>query len=160
GLEVPVRARTQQTIDRLAKRVYDLKDARPPIKCTLGRKPLPRRGGACSDCRISREFELDQAAANLVDPAPFKATALSPYQIIANHLVARLVFGPEAVRARSAGQSRVDPVLEIKVALKRIGAITRFTALSRQEVEAISNKDEWWQALSAVYSAEHDLQTA
>src|SRR5262249_48443591 len=67
GLEVPVRARTQQTTARLAKRVYDLKDARPPIKCTLGRKPLPRRGGACSDCRISREFELDQAVAKLVD---------------------------------------------------------------------------------------------
>lgn len=152
-------ARTQQTIDRLAKRCSKLEGTRP-IQCTLGRKPLPRRGGACAECQISREFELDQAVAKLVNTGVFKGNGLCPYQIIASHLLARLVFGPEAVRARGAGQSRVDPVLEIKTALKRIGAITRSTALSREDVEVISNKDEWWQAISAVYSAEHDLQTA
>jgi len=150
-----VAARTQQIIERLTERC--LKVTRP---CALGRKPLPRRGGACSECRISREFELDQAVAELVNTGAFKGIGLCPYHIIASHLVARLVFGPERSRARSAGQSRVDAMLEIKGALKRIGAITRSTALTREDVEAISNKDEWWQALSAVYSAEHDLQKA
>jgi len=68
-----VGARTQQIIDRLAERCLRLKDTRP-VQCTLGRKPLPRRGGACSDCRISREFELDQAVAKLVNTGAFKGT--------------------------------------------------------------------------------------
>jgi hypothetical protein len=152
-----VGSHTQQIIERLAKR---LEDTQIPVKCTLGLKPLPRRGGACSECPISREFELDEAVAELVNMGAFKGTSLCPHRIIASHLVARLVFGPEGSRARSAGQYRVDPVVEIKGALKRIGAITRSTALTREDVEAISNKDEWWQALSAVYSAEYELQMA
>jgi hypothetical protein len=63
-------------------------------------------------------------------------------------------------RARSVGQLRVDPGLEIKGALKHIGAITRSSALTREDVETLSSENEWWQALSAVYSAADDLKKA
>jgi hypothetical protein len=83
-----------------------------------------------------------------------------PYQVITSHLVAGLVFGPEAFRAKSAGQYRVDPVVEIKGALKRIGTVTRATGLTREDIGGLSNKDEWGQALHAVFSAEHALKNA
>jgi hypothetical protein len=51
-------------------------------------------------------------------------------------------------------------VLEIKGALKRIGAITRATRWSREDIEGISNKDASWEALEAVFVAEHALQKA
>jgi hypothetical protein len=113
---------TQQVIDRLAER--SAKASRVPVKCTLGRKPLPRRGGGCTACTVPREFELDRAVAQLINTGAFKGTSLCPHQVITNHLVAGLIFGPEAFRAKSAGQYRVDPVVEIKGALKRIGSIT------------------------------------
>jgi hypothetical protein len=148
----------QQVIDRLTERWA--KPSRPPVNCTLGREPPRRRGGACSACTAPQEFQLDQEVAQLINTGAFKGTGVCPYQVITSHLVAGLVFGPEAFRARSAGQYRADPVLEIKGALKRIRTITRSTRLTREDIEAIGNKNDWWQALSAVYSAEQDLENA
>ena len=61
-------------------------------------------------------FELDQAV-----------------HVISNHLVAGLIFSPGAIRAKSAGGYRVDPVAEIRGALKRISAITHATGWSRED---------------------------
>jgi len=153
-----VKASSQKIIDRFAERWAN--GRRFPVKCTLGRKPLPRRGGACPDCTTARKFELDRAVAQLINTGAFRGTGVCPYQVITNHLVAGLVFGPEARRARSAGQYRADSMLEIKRALKHVRAITRSTGLSREDIEGISNKNDWWKAISAVFSAEHDLENA
>jgi hypothetical protein len=90
----------------------------------------------------------------------FKGTGTCPYQVITSHLVAGLIFSPEAIRAKSAGQYRVDPVLAIKGALKRVRAITRATRWSREDIEGLSNKDAYWEAFEAVFAAEHALQKA
>jgi hypothetical protein len=109
-------AGAQQVINRLAERW----EKSSGLKCTLGRKPLRRRGGGCSICPAKQEFELDQAAAQLINAGVFKGTGLCPYQVITSHLVAGLVFGPETFRAKSAGQYRVDPVVEIKGVLSAL----------------------------------------
>jgi hypothetical protein len=83
-----------------------------------------------------------------------------PYQVITSHLIAGIAFGPETFRAQSAGQYRVDPVVEIKGALKRIGAVTGAIGWTREDIEGLSNKDDWWEAIYAVLSAEHELQNA
>jgi hypothetical protein len=155
---VKQRASTQQVINRLAERSAEASGA--AVKCTLGRRTLGRRGGGCPVCKPSREFELDRAVGQLINTGAFKGTGVCPYQVITSHLVAGLVFGPEAFRAKSAGQYRVDPVVEIKGALKRIGTITRATRWSREDIESLINKDDWWQALHAVFSAEHALENA
>jgi hypothetical protein len=155
---VKQRANAQQVIDRLAERSVEASGA--PVKCTLGRSSLGRRGGGCSACKPPREFELDRAVGQLINTGAFKGTGVCPYHVITSHLVAGLVFGPEAFRSKSAGQYRVDPVVEIKGALKRIGTITRATGWSREDIEALSNKDERWQALHSVFSAEHALKNA
>ena len=149
-------ASAQQVINRLAKRWEKARG----LKCMLGRKPLRRRGGGCSICAVKREFELDQAVAQLINAGMFKGTDICPYQVVTSHLVAGLVFGRETFRAKSAGQYRVDPVVEIKGALKRIGAVTRASGWSRDYIETLSNKNDWWEALGAVFSAEHDLEKA
>lgn len=151
-------ASAQQVIDRLTERWA--KASRPPVNCTLGHKPLRRRGGGCSVCTAPQEFQLDQEVAQLINTGAFKGTGVCPYQVITSHLIAGVAFGPEAFRARSAGQYRIDPVVAIKGALKRIGTVTRATGWTREDIEAISNKDEWWEALYAVLSAEHELQIA
>jgi hypothetical protein len=151
-------ASPQQVIDRLTERWA--KASRQPFKCTFGLKPLPRRGGGCSACTAPQEFELDREVAQLINTGSFKGTGVCPYQVITSHLVAALAFGPEAFRARGVGQYRVDPVVKIKGALKRIGAITRAISWTREDIEAISNKDDWWQALYAVLLAQHELQNA
>jgi hypothetical protein len=151
-------ASPQQQIDRLAERWA--KTNRLPVICTLGRKPLPRRGGACSACTAPREFELDQAVAQLIDAGMFKGTGSCPYRVITSHLVAGLILSPEAFRAQSAGQYRIDPVVEIKGGLRRIRAVTRATNLTREDIEALCDKDVWWEALSEVHSAQHALESA
>jgi hypothetical protein len=155
---VKQRGSTQQVIDRLLERSTEASGA--SVKCTLGRRTLGRRGGGCSACKPPREFELDRAVGQLINKGAFKGTSVCPYQVITSHLVAGLIFGPEAFRAKSAGQYRVDPVVEIKGALKRVGAITRATGLTREDIETLSNKNEWGQAVSAVFSAEHALKNA
>ena len=148
----------QQVIDRLTERWA--KPSRPPVNCTLGHKPVRRRGGGCSVCTARQEFELDQEVAQLIKTGAFKGTGVCPYKVITSHLIAGIAFGPETFRAQSAGQYRVDPVVEIKGALKRIGAVTGAIGWTREDIEGLSNKDDWWQALYAVLSAEHDLQIA
>ena len=148
----------QQVIDLLAKRWEEA--ARRPVKCTLGRKPLPRRGGACSVCRAQREFELDHAIAQLINARAFKGTGACPYRVITSHLVAGVTAGPEVLRAQSVGQYRVDPVLEIKGALIRIRTIIRATRLTREDIESFEDKGDWPKALSLVRSAERALEDA
>ena len=150
--------KAQQVINRLAER--SIIASRQPIKCKLGSESLPRRGNACSACPVGREFELDQAVAELINAGAFKGTGACPYQVMISHAVAALTFSPEVIRAKSAGRYRVDPVVEIKGALKRIRAITRATRWSREDIEGLSNKDAYWEAVEAVFAAEHALQKA
>jgi hypothetical protein len=150
--------KAQQVINRLAER--SIRASRQPVKCRLRSESLRRRGNACSACTVDREFELDQVVAELINAGVFKGTGTCPYQVITSHLVAGLIFSPEAIRAKSAGQYRVDPVLAIKGALKRVRAITRATRWSREDIEGLSNKDAYWEAFEAVFAAEHALQKA
>jgi hypothetical protein len=145
--------KAQQVINRLAER--SIRASRQPVKCRLRSESLRRRGNACSACTVDREFELDQVVAELINAGVFKGTGTCPYQVITSHLVAGLIFSPEAIRAKSAGQYRVDPVLAIKGALKRVRAITRATRWSREDIEGLSNKDAYWEAFEAVFAAEH-----
>jgi hypothetical protein len=135
--------KAQQVINRLAER--SIRASRQPVKCRLGSESLPRRGNACSACPVRREFELDRAIAELINAEVFKGTGTCPYQVITSHVVAGLIFSPEAIRAKSAGQYRVDPVLAIKGALKQVRAITRATRWSREDIESLSNKDACWE---------------
>jgi hypothetical protein len=84
-----------------------------------------------------------------------------PYRVVVSHLVAGLTLGPEAARARR-GQIGVDPVVEIKGARKRVGALLFATGLDREDIEAISirNTSPRWQALWAVLTAERALDRA
>jgi hypothetical protein len=77
-------------------------------------------------------------------------------------LIAGLTFGPEVSYARRAGETRVDPVAEVKSALKRIGGILYASGQSRDDIEviAISNQGDRWQALSAILMAERLLKQA
>ena len=148
----------QQVINRLAER--SAMTGRQPVKCKLASETLPQRGKSCSACTVRPEFELDQEVARLIDAGTFKGSSVCPYRVISSHLVAGLIISPEAVRAKSAGRYRVDPVAEIKGALKRIGAITRATGWSRGDIEGLSNKDGCWEAFDAVFAAEHALEKA
>ncbi len=140
-------ASAQQVIDRLAERWA--KASRLPANCTLGANSRRRRGGACSGCPHPQEFEIDRAIAQFIDSAAFKRAGVCPYQVVASHLVAGLTLGPDVSRARSAGRARVDPVVEVKGVLKRIRSLLYTTGPSRDDIEAIaiSNHDDWWQAL-------------
>ena len=151
---------SQQVIDRLADRC--LKAGQAPASCKLGSESRRQRGGACSVCRPPQEFEIDQEIAQLIEGAAFTRPGLCPYRVVTSHLVAGLTLGPEVSRARSAGQSRVDPVAEIKGARKRIRTILPATGLSRDDIEAIatSNTGDRWQALSAVVAADRALEKA
>jgi hypothetical protein len=60
------------------------------------------------------------------------------------------------------GQPRVDPVVEVKGALKRIRTLLA-SAPSRDNIEAVaisSDGGDWWQALDAVLTAERTLGKA
>ena len=95
-MELAVKA--QQVINRLAER--SIIASRQPIKCKLGSESLPRRGNACSVCTVRREFELDQAVAELINAGTFKGTGACPYQVITSYVAAGLIFSPEAIRAK------------------------------------------------------------
>jgi hypothetical protein len=92
--------KAQQVINRLAER--SISASRQPVKCRLGSESLPRRGNACSACPVRREFELDRAIAELINAEVFKGTGTCPYQVITSHVVAGLIFSPEAPMLRSA----------------------------------------------------------
>jgi hypothetical protein len=151
-------AARQQVIDRLAERWE--KALRSPRICTLGPKSDRRRGGSCSACKPPNEFDLDEAVAQLINTAAFKWPGHCPYQVITSYLVAGLAFGPEAFRARRIGHTPVDPVAEIKEALRRIGMVVRAAGLTREDIEGLSNPDNKWKALEAVVSAERALGKA
>jgi hypothetical protein len=150
-------ATPQQVIDRLAERIIQA-----PVCCRLGLEPRRQRGGGCSACTAPRDFEIDREIAQLIARAPFRRPGICPYRVVASHLVAGLMWGPEVSRARRAGQSRVDPVVEIKGARGRIRTILDATGLSSEDIEAISisnEGDRWW-ALSAVVVADRALEKA
>ena len=150
-------AHPQQVIDRLLERWIEAK-----VRCKLGHELRGRRGGRCSVCKYPQEYEMDREIAQLIDSVPFKRPGTCPYRVIASHLVAGLTLGPEVSRARSAGQSTVDPVVEIKSAQRHIRAVLRTTNLSRDDIEAISisHKGDQWEALDAVLTAERALENA
>jgi len=157
-------ARPQQVIELLAKRLekrwLKAEAGQPVPNCKFGTEPPPRRGGGCSVCKVSQELELDQAVAHLINTSTFKRTGVCPYQVIASHLVVGLVFGPETIRGRSAGRYLVDPVVELKGALKRIGTVLHAAAVARDDIEALREQSDWWKALNAVLSAERALGDA
>jgi hypothetical protein len=158
GVPMKQTARPQQVIDRLAERWAEANRLR--ADCKLGLEPPRRRGGGCSACTTPQEFELDQGVAQLINAGVFKSTGQCPYQVITSYLIAGLSFGPEAFRARSTGQYRADPVVEIRGALKRIHTVTKATKLTHEDIEALSDKDKWWEALNLVCSAERALENA
>jgi hypothetical protein len=109
-------------------------------------------------CQVRQEFELDEAVTQLINSSAFNCAGLCPYEVIASHLVAGLVFGPEVIRARSAGRYRVDPVEELKAALKRIRRVLYATGLPREDIEAFADQGERWNTLYGVLSAERALE--
>jgi len=129
--------------------------------CKLGRELLTRRGGACSACTWPVKNELDQAVADLIDAAIYKRMGGCPYRIIASHLLARLSLGPEAVRARGIGRKRIDPLVELKRALRHVRIILGACGLGRENIAALSHTgDRWTAALYAVLLAEGEIGKA
>jgi hypothetical protein len=152
---VKQKSNLQLAIDRLMEQC---RQSRSAPSCKLGHELLSHRGGACSACTSQREFDLDRAVAHLINTATFKRVGMCPYQIIASHLVAGLLFGPEAFRARGVGRKRIDPVVEVKQALKHVRTVLQACGLSRENIDVLSYKgNRWHAALYAVQSAEHAL---
>src|SRR5262245_40633569 len=148
----------QQVINRLAER-WATASASPP-NCTLGCEPRRRRKGRCSACKWPEEFEIDHAVTQLTESSSFKPVGACPYRIVASHLLAGTLFAPEAFRARRAGPFLVDPVVEVKGALKRLNTVVYATGLSREDIETISNDGDRWKALRAIVAAERALKSA
>jgi hypothetical protein len=148
----------QRGIDRLAD--WLLKPSKAP-DCKLGREPPQRRGGACSACKPREDFEINREIARLINLRAFKRPGICPYRVFVSHLIARLTVGPEASRARSDGQLRVDPVVELKGARKRIRTIL-YAGPTREHIEAIAScrGGDRWQALYAVLVAERAVDKA
>ena len=90
----------------------------------------------------------------------FKRVGVCPYRVVASYLIAGLTVSPEAFRARRAGRVRVDPVAQIKRALRHIRIVHRATGLSPEDIEAISNDGDQWKALRAVLTSERALENA
>lgn len=155
----------QRILDRLAERWHT--GAQQPVNCTLGRKPLPRRGGACSACTVRREFELDEMVARLINERTFSGISCPgtcPYQIVGSQLIAGLTVSGAAFRARSRGPL-VDPVLEIKQALRHLRSVMGATSVSHEDIEALADagdprEDAVWRALLDVHSAQRALKDA
>jgi hypothetical protein len=156
---VKQRTRPQQGIDRLAE--WLLEPSKAP-DCKLGGESLGRRGDACSACKPREDVEINREIARLIKLRAFKYPGVCPYRVVVSHLIAGLTVGPEASRARSVGQLRVDPRVEVKGVLKRIRSILYASGLSRDDIEAISisNDSDRWQALYAVLTAARALEKA
>jgi hypothetical protein len=148
----------QLVINRLAERC--LEKAWLSVKCNLGRELLSRRGGACSACVRPQEFELDREVAHLIDTSVFRRAGACPYRIVASHLVAGLTFGPETFRSKSIGKVSIDPVMEVKTALRHVRTVLGACGLSREDIDALNDKGDLWAALCAVLSAERALADA
>ena len=76
--------------------------------------------------------------------------------LVPQHSIAKVPYSQQ--RGRRAGKDRVDPVVELKGALGRIGTVIRATSLTREDIEALSDKNDKWKALYAVLSAERALR--
>lgn len=148
----------QQVIERLATRSVNANWS--PANCRLAKEAVRRRGGGCSVCKVTPEFELDQTVAELINKSVFKRAGACPYHVISSHLAAGLVFGPETIRARTAGRYPVDPVVELKGALRRIGMVLKAASVSRDDIEALSDQGDRWKAFYDVLLAERALQAA
>jgi len=98
------------------------RDSASVPSCKLGHELLTRRG-RCSACTWRTKNELDQAVAQLINAAIYKRADGCPYRIIASHLLARLSLGPEAFRARAVRRKRIDPLVELKQALRHVRTI-------------------------------------
>ena len=94
----------QEAIDWLMGQCLTLKDEAPP-RCELGRQSLGRRAVTCSACTWAvKEDELHEEIGSLIKRAAFQYAHTCPYRVIASHLVASFVVGPEAFRARGIGK--------------------------------------------------------
>jgi hypothetical protein len=123
-------------------------------------RTAPPAWGRLLGLHSAKESEIDRAVAQLINRSTFKHAGVCPYVVVTSHLLAGLTIGPEAFRARSAGQLRVDPVVEIKGALKHIGTVLYAAGLTREDIAAIGNDGDQWKALRAVLTAEHALENA
>jgi hypothetical protein len=133
----------------------------PSAECKLGLEPTRRRGDACSACKPRPDFEVNSEIARLIKLTAFKRAGICPYRVVVSHLLAGLALGPEAFRARSH-RLRIDPVVEIKAARKRIRSVLYAAGLSRDDIEAIlmSSDSTRWQALAAIATADRALENA
>jgi hypothetical protein len=74
-----------------------------------------------------------------------------------------MTLGSEAARARGSNLDRVDPIRELKAALRHIRAVLRMTTLSSEDIEAlIDDEDDISdiKALKLVVPAERNLRAA
>jgi len=145
-------------LNRLAERA--LPKVESPAPCRHGREPVLRRGGPCSVCTVRQEFEFDLEISQLINDGLFKRAKACPFRVISSHLVAGLSFGPEALRARSSGRERVDPVAEVKIALQHIRKVLGVCGLSRDELRGLRNCEGRWKALSELASGERALEAS
>ena len=114
------KTKAQETIDWLTEQCLTPKDEAPP-RCELGRQSLRRRAVTCSACKWAlKQDQLHEEIGSLIKRAAFQYAHRCPYRVIASHLVASFVVGPEAFRARGIGKKRVDPVTELKKARKHV----------------------------------------
>jgi hypothetical protein len=150
---------TQQVINHLGERWHQGR-AKPFPECKLGREPGRRRGGKCSACTITAEFEVDKEVSRLIDKGTFDQPVVCPYRVVTNLLCAMLL-GPEAARARGRKLDRIDPIRELKAITKRVGMfIFDTTTLSREDIEALVDDQNEWRPHKLIVSAERNLREA
>ena len=152
----------QEAIDWLMAQCLTPKDDEAPPRCELARQSLGRREAKCSACKWeAKEDPLTDEIGSLIKRAAFKHTHTCPYRVIASHLVANLVVGPEAFRARRTGKKRVDPVTELKKARTHVLAVLGACGLSPEDIAGLRHAaDERYAALYAVRVAEQELANA
>jgi hypothetical protein len=151
----------QEAIDWLMEQCLAPKDEASP-RCELARQSLGRRAVTCSACTWAvKEDELHDEIGSLIRAAAFQYADTCPYRVIASHMVASFLVGPEAFRARAIGNKRVDPVTELKKARTHIRTVLGACGLSRENIAALSHTtDERNAALYALLVAEQELANA
>jgi len=116
----------------------------------------------CSACKWAlKQDQLHEEIGSLIKRAAFQYAHRCPYRVIASHLVASFVVGPEAFRARGIGKKRVDPVTELKKARTHVLAVLGACGLSPEDIAGLRHAaDERYAALYAVRVAEEELANA
>lgn len=149
-------SRAQQVIDTLALRCLPVK-SEPAAKCALESNPRAQGGACCRD----HELEIDREIRRLVEAGVFKQDGVCPHRVVASHLVAALSMGPEVFRAHRSEKLRVDPVVEIKGALRRIADI-RASGPRPEQVACMvtTGNDGCWEARQEILFAERHLKKA